>query len=73
VFVGSSNWTSNGVWHNDETDLKLIGRSTYDTFMTDWRNQYDRCCGTVARQSIAEERAENTAREIPIDPRQVRE
>ena len=25
VFVGSSNWTSNGVWHNDESDLKLVG------------------------------------------------
>ena len=73
VFVGSSNWTSNGVWHNDESDLKLVGRSSYDTFMADWQNQYDRCCGTAGRQSSAEERAENTAREIPIDPRQVRE
>jgi phosphatidylserine/phosphatidylglycerophosphate/cardiolipin synthase-like enzyme len=73
VFVGSSNWTSNGVWHNDESDLKLIGQSNYDTFMADWQNQYDRCCGTVARESSAEERAEKTAREIPIDPRQVRQ
>jgi phosphatidylserine/phosphatidylglycerophosphate/cardiolipin synthase-like enzyme len=73
VFVGSSNWTSNGVWHNDESDLKLVGRSSYDTFMADWQNQYDRCCGTAGRQSRAEERAENTAREIPIDPRQVLE
>ncbi|MCM2576965.1 phospholipase D-like domain-containing protein [Streptomyces meridianus] len=73
VFVGSSNWTSNGIWHNDESDLRLVGRSTYDLFMTDWQNQYERCCGTTARQLIAEERAENTAREIPIDPRQARE
>jgi phosphatidylserine/phosphatidylglycerophosphate/cardiolipin synthase-like enzyme len=73
VFVGSSNWTSNGVWHNDETDLKLVGRSAYDTFMADWQNQYERCCGTANRQSIAEERGENTAREIPVDPRQARE
>ncbi|OEU92015.1 hypothetical protein DB35_06635 [Streptomyces abyssalis] len=73
VFVGSSNWTSNGVWHNDESNLKLTGRSSYDTFMADWQNQYDRCCGTAGRQSIAEERAENTAREIPIDPSQARE
>jgi phosphatidylserine/phosphatidylglycerophosphate/cardiolipin synthase-like enzyme len=73
VFVGSSNWTSNGVWHNDESDLKLVGRSSYDTFMADWQNQYDRCCGTAGRQSRAEGRAENTAREIPIDPRQVLE
>ncbi|MCH6163822.1 phospholipase D-like domain-containing protein [Streptomyces marispadix] len=73
VFVGSSNWTSNGVWHNDESDLKLVGRSAYDTFMTDWQDQYARCCGTAGRQSIAEDRAENTAREIPIDPSQARE
>ncbi|WP_406367370.1 phospholipase D-like domain-containing protein [Streptomyces sp. NBC_00645] len=73
VFVGSSNWTSNGVWHNDESDLKLSGRSSYDMFMADWQNQYDRCCGTVAQQLSAEERAENTAREIPIDPRQAQE
>jgi hypothetical protein len=39
--------------------------------MTDWQNQYDRCCGTVTRQLSAEQRGENTAREIPIDPRQV--
>jgi phosphatidylserine/phosphatidylglycerophosphate/cardiolipin synthase-like enzyme len=73
VFAGSSNWTSNGVWHNDETDLKLVGKSSYDTFMTDWRNQYERCCGTAGRQLTAEERAENAAREIPVDPRQARE
>ena len=73
VFVGSSNWTSNGVWHNDETDLKLTGSSSYNTFMADWQSQYDRCCGTAGRQSIAEERAENAAREIPIDPSQARE
>ncbi|MYT73419.1 MULTISPECIES: phospholipase D-like domain-containing protein [unclassified Streptomyces] len=73
VFVGSSNWTSNGIWHNDESDLKLVGQSSYDTFLTDWQNQYDRCCGTVARQLHAEERAENTEREIPIDPRQAQE
>ncbi|MEU3556723.1 phospholipase D-like domain-containing protein [Streptomyces fragilis] len=73
VFVGSANWTSNGVWHNDESDLKLVGRSSYDAFMADWQKQYDRCCGTVARESGAEQRAENTAREIPIDPRQALE
>jgi phosphatidylserine/phosphatidylglycerophosphate/cardiolipin synthase-like enzyme len=73
VFVGSANWTSNGVWHNDESDLKLVGQSSYDAFMTDWQNQYDRCCGTATLKLGAEERAENTAREIPIDPRQVKE
>lgn len=73
VFTGSSNWTSNGVWHNDESDLKLVGRSNYDTFMADWQNQYNRCCGTAGRQLTAEERGESTAREIPIDPGQARE
>lgn len=73
VFVGSSNWTSNGIWHNDESDLKLVGQSSYDPFMTDWQNQYDRCCGTATRQLGAEQRAEKTAREIPIDPRQLQE
>ncbi|OEV07692.1 phospholipase D-like domain-containing protein [Streptomyces nanshensis] len=73
VFVGSSNWTSNGIWHNDESDLKLTGGATYDTFMADWKNQYDRCCGTAGRQSVAEDRAENAAREIPVDPRQILE
>ncbi|MEV5607330.1 phospholipase D-like domain-containing protein [Streptomyces sp. NPDC052225] len=73
VFVGSSNWTSNGVWHNDESDLKLTGQANYDTFMTDWQNQYNRCCGTVARELTAEERAEDLAREIPIDPKQIPE
>ncbi|MEU5364676.1 phospholipase D-like domain-containing protein [Streptomyces sp. NPDC005925] len=73
VFVGSSNWTSNGVWHNDESDLKLVGQSSYDAFMTDWQSQYDRCCGTAARRLSAEERAENTSREIPIDPKQAQE
>ncbi|WP_018546474.1 phospholipase D-like domain-containing protein [Streptomyces sp. LaPpAH-108] len=73
VFVGSSNWTSNGIWHNDESNLKLTGQSNYNTFMTDWQNQYDRCCGTAAQQLGAEKRAENMAREIPIDPNQARE
>lgn len=73
VFVGSSNWTSNGVWHNDESDLKLVGQTSYNAFMTDWQSQYDRCCGTAARELSAEQRAENTAREIPIDPEQARE
>ncbi|MGW4196524.1 phospholipase D-like domain-containing protein [Streptomyces sp. NPDC005004] len=73
IFVGSSNWTSNGIWHNDETDLKLTGQSNYATFMTDWQNQYDRCCGTAAQGLTAEKRAENTAREIPVDPNQARE
>ncbi|MEU1144414.1 phosphatidylserine/phosphatidylglycerophosphate/cardiolipin synthase family protein [Streptomyces sp. NPDC005863] len=73
VFVGSSNWTSNGIWHNDESDLQFIGQSDYDAFMTDWQSQFNRCCGTRARQLGAEERAESTAREIPIDPRQAQE
>ncbi|MEU6735955.1 phospholipase D-like domain-containing protein [Streptomyces physcomitrii] len=73
VFVGSSNWTSNGIWHNDESDLKLVGPSSYGAFLTDWQKQYDRCCGTAARQLSAEERAENTRRETPIDPEQARE
>lgn len=73
VFVGSSNWTSNGVWHNDESNLKLTGQAGYSTFMADWQSQYDRCCGTAGRQSAAEKRAENTVREIPIDPDQARE
>ncbi|MGW2339158.1 phospholipase D-like domain-containing protein [Streptomyces sp. NPDC001661] len=73
VFVGSSNWTSNGVWHNDESDLKLVGQSSYDMFINDWQNQYNRCCGTAARELTAEKRAENTAPEIPIDPEQIEE
>ncbi|MEU6657906.1 phospholipase D-like domain-containing protein [Streptomyces sp. NPDC046821] len=73
VFVGSSNWTSNGIWHNDESDLKLVGRPSYDTFMTDWQNQYDACCGTPTQELTAEKRAGNMTREIPIDPRQVEE
>ncbi|MFB7755466.1 phospholipase D-like domain-containing protein, partial [Streptomyces sp. NPDC056121] len=73
VFVGSSNWTSNGIWHNDETDLKLTGSSNYDTFMTDWQSQYDRCCGTTGQRSLAEKRAEKAAPEIPIDPKQALE
>ncbi|MFJ4717343.1 phosphatidylserine/phosphatidylglycerophosphate/cardiolipin synthase family protein [Streptomyces sp. NPDC088785] len=73
VFTGSSNWTSNGIWHNDESDLKLVGQANYDAFMTDWQNQYNRCCDTAARQLTAEKRAENTSREIPIDPKQAQE
>jgi phosphatidylserine/phosphatidylglycerophosphate/cardiolipin synthase-like enzyme len=73
VFVGSSNWTLNGVFHNDETDVKLTGSTTYDAFLTDWQHQYDRCCGTTTQQLKAEQRAEGTAREIPIDPRQALE
>ncbi|WP_306317139.1 MULTISPECIES: phosphatidylserine/phosphatidylglycerophosphate/cardiolipin synthase family protein [unclassified Streptomyces] len=73
VFTGSANWTSNAVWHNDESDLKLVGQSSYDMFMADWQNQYNRCCGTVVRKLSAEERAENTAPEIPIDPKQLQQ
>lgn len=73
VFVGSSNWTINGVWHNDETDVKLTGAAAYNAFLTDWRRQLDRCCGTATAQLRAEQRAEGTVREIPVDPRQVLE
>jgi phosphatidylserine/phosphatidylglycerophosphate/cardiolipin synthase-like enzyme len=73
VFVGSANWTSNGVWHNDDTALELADRSSYDAFMADWRNQYERCCGTAGRELTAEKRAEDTKREILIDPRQALE
>jgi phosphatidylserine/phosphatidylglycerophosphate/cardiolipin synthase-like enzyme len=73
VFVGSSNWTINGMWHNDETDLKATGATAYNAFLTDWQRQYDRCCGTTTPRLKAQQRAEGTAREIPLDPRQVLE
>jgi phosphatidylserine/phosphatidylglycerophosphate/cardiolipin synthase-like enzyme len=73
VFVGSSNWTINGMWHNDETDVKLTGATSYDAFRADWGRQYDRCCGTATLRLKAEQRAEGTVREIPIDPKQVLE
>lgn len=73
VFVGSSNWTINGVWHNDETDVRLTGATAYNAFLADWRRQFDRCCGTSALQLRAEQRADGTAREIPVDPRQALE
>jgi hypothetical protein len=73
VFVGSSNWTINGIFHNDETDIKVTGATTYDDFLTDWQNQYDHCCGTTTLSSKAKERAQGAAREIPIDPKQLLE
>lgn len=73
VFSGSSNWTINGIWHNDETDVKLTGSTAYGAFLTDWQRQYDRCCGTTTLGLRAEQRAEGTAREIPVDPRQLLE
>jgi PLD-like domain len=73
VFVGSANWTINASWHNDESDLKLSGASAYNTFLADWHRQYDRCCGTATLQRKSEQRAEGTAREIPVDPSQVLE
>ncbi|MDN3354364.1 phospholipase D-like domain-containing protein [Actinomadura sp. DC4] len=73
VFTGSNNWTINAAWHNDESDVKLIGATPYNAFLADWHNQYARCCGTSTLQRKAEERAEGTVREIPIDPRQALE
>lgn len=73
VFVGSSNWTINGIWHNDETDVRMTGTTAYNAFLTDWQRQYDRCCGTTTLGLKAEQRAEGTAREIPIDPEQALE
>lgn len=73
AFVGSSNWTINGMWHNDESDVKATGTAAYDAFLTDWQNQYDRCCGTSSQGLKAEQRAEGETREIPIDPKQALE
>jgi phosphatidylserine/phosphatidylglycerophosphate/cardiolipin synthase-like enzyme len=73
VVAGSANWTINASWHNDETDVKLTGSAAYEGFLTDWQRQYDRCCGTAAPRLKAEQRAEGTAPEIPVDPRQVLE
>jgi phosphatidylserine/phosphatidylglycerophosphate/cardiolipin synthase-like enzyme len=73
VFVGSSNWTINGIWHNDETDVKLTGSTAYGAFLTDWQRQFDRCCGTATLQLKSEQRADGTAQEIPVDPRQALE
>jgi phosphatidylserine/phosphatidylglycerophosphate/cardiolipin synthase-like enzyme len=70
VIVGSNNWTINAAWHNDESDVKLTGATSYAPFLTDWQRQYDRCCGTATLRSKALQRAEGVAREIPIDPRQ---
>lgn len=70
VFVGSSNWTINGIWHNDETDIKVTGADPYQDFLTDWQNQYDACCGTTALSAKAKQRAQGVAREIPVDPKQ---
>ncbi len=73
VVAGSSNWTINGTWHNDETDVKLTGATTYGAFLSDWQRQYDRCCGTATLRSKALQRAQGERPEIPIDPRQVLE
>ncbi|GAB2837165.1 hypothetical protein GCM10027176_47040 [Actinoallomurus bryophytorum] len=73
VVVGSANWTINASWHNDETDVELTGSAAYDGFLADWQRQYDRCCGTTTLRLKAEQRAEGTAREIPVDPGQVLE
>jgi phosphatidylserine/phosphatidylglycerophosphate/cardiolipin synthase-like enzyme len=73
VFVGSSNWTINGLWHNDESDIKVTGSTAYGAFLADWQRQYDRCCGTTTTRLNAAQRAEGTAREIPVDPAQALE
>lgn len=65
VVTGSANYTANGLYHNDESDMKLTSSPTYLAYLADFNHQID----TVSPQ-IAKERALGQKPTIPVDPRE---
>lgn len=65
VVTGSQNYTDNGLYHNDETDLKLTNSTTYLAYLANFKDQLASVpAGTAKQQALGEKPT------IPVDPRQ---
>jgi phosphatidylserine/phosphatidylglycerophosphate/cardiolipin synthase-like enzyme len=65
VMTGSQNYTDNGLYHNDESDLKLISSTTYLAYLANFNDQLASVPSVTAKQ-----RALGQKPTIPVDPRQ---
>lgn len=65
VMTGSANYTANGLYHNDESDMKVTSTTVYQAYLTDFNHQIAAIPAVAAKQRALGERPE-----IPVDPRQ---
>lgn len=65
VVTGSENYTDNGLYHNDESDLKLTNSTTYLAYLVNFNEQLASVPAMTAKQQALGQRPT-----IPVDPRQ---
>lgn len=66
VMTGSANYTANGLYHNDESDMKITSSATYLAYRKDFDAQL-----AAASSADAKLRALGRLPTIPVDPSQV--
>ena len=65
VVTGSANFTANGLYHNDESDMKVYSSATYQAYLNNFDAQL-----AAASSITAKQRALGELPTIPVDPRQ---
>ncbi|SEG74211.1 Phosphatidylserine/phosphatidylglycerophosphate/cardiolipin synthase [Thermomonospora echinospora] len=68
VMTGSANYTVNGLYYNDESNLKLTGATMYAAYLKNFNDQIASVPALTAQQ-----RAEGRLPAIPVDPAQLRD
>lgn len=63
VMTGSANYTANGLYHNDESDMKLTSSSAYAAYLGNFNDEIAALSAATAKQ-----RALGQLPTIPIDP-----
>lgn len=65
VMTGSANYTANGLYHNDESDMKVTSTAVYQAYLTNFNDQLASVSAVAAKQRALGQRPE-----IPVDPEQ---
>lgn len=68
VLTGSANFTINGLYHNDEANLRIISSSAYRAYLKNFQDQLAAVPAAAARA-----RAEGRLPEIPLHPDDLRD
>ncbi|SEG74225.1 Phosphatidylserine/phosphatidylglycerophosphate/cardiolipin synthase [Thermomonospora echinospora] len=68
VMTGSANYTVNGVYHNDESNMRILGSSVYDAYLKNFNDQIAALPATTARK-----RAQGDLPTIPLHPEDLRD
>ncbi|WP_170177612.1 phospholipase D-like domain-containing protein [Thermomonospora umbrina] len=68
VLTGSANFTRNGLYHNDEANIKAVDPHVYDAYLRNFNQQI-----AAVPASIAKQRAEDKRPTIPLHPIEARD